>query len=296
MATTKYCLQEVHIDVARNATDDFNLFHDKAHWQEITDNPFGGPIALGFQLTCFIEDYFHRFRQESGEAELVTKHAMNFSNYQVNFAGVVRPGDTLELHAKPTKHKLNGQHKLNNRFVLKNQNGIVLLGFKSESEFAEYGTSELPPLPMDLKSVRDRSVLEESGYFYKRKYSTNSNAKNFLTGSHVDQSRYFDELENKIHFPESYCTALTSCALLEQGHMNNHDFKRAPMVYTAHKFSVNRKNIDALRSDQMIHLLVSPPIKEENGLVKHICFGLDESHDVLYQGEIVMAPLASILH
>jgi hypothetical protein len=48
--------QQIHIDVARNATDDFNPFHDKNRWQNITDNPFVGPIALGFQLECLIEN------------------------------------------------------------------------------------------------------------------------------------------------------------------------------------------------------------------------------------------------
>ena len=40
----------LHIDVARFATDDFNPFHDRNKWQRIEGNPFGGTIALGFQL------------------------------------------------------------------------------------------------------------------------------------------------------------------------------------------------------------------------------------------------------
>ena len=52
---------QLHIDVARNATDDFNLFHDSKKWQYIKNNPFNGTIVLGFQLEslwlyflCFI--------------------------------------------------------------------------------------------------------------------------------------------------------------------------------------------------------------------------------------------------
>ncbi len=44
------CFQQIHIEVARNATDDFNPFHDKNRWQNVASNPFGGPIVLGFKL------------------------------------------------------------------------------------------------------------------------------------------------------------------------------------------------------------------------------------------------------
>ena len=49
-------LTALHIDVARFASDDFNPFHDRHKWQRIAGNPFGGPIALGFQLgACGLE-------------------------------------------------------------------------------------------------------------------------------------------------------------------------------------------------------------------------------------------------
>ncbi len=39
---------QIHIDVACNATDDFNLIHDSQRWSRIVNNPFQGPIILGF--------------------------------------------------------------------------------------------------------------------------------------------------------------------------------------------------------------------------------------------------------
>ncbi|MDH3561594.1 MAG: hypothetical protein OEN52_11645, partial [Gammaproteobacteria bacterium] len=44
-----YCFHQIHIDAARNATDDFNPFHDPWKWDHIHGNPFGMPIVLGFQ-------------------------------------------------------------------------------------------------------------------------------------------------------------------------------------------------------------------------------------------------------
>jgi hypothetical protein len=48
-AQQDYCYQQIHIDAARNATDDFNPFHDQKKWSRIHGNPFGMPIVLGFQ-------------------------------------------------------------------------------------------------------------------------------------------------------------------------------------------------------------------------------------------------------
>ena len=53
-AQHEYCYQQIHIDAARNATDDFNPFHDQKKWNRIHGNPFGMPIVLGFQVDTLI--------------------------------------------------------------------------------------------------------------------------------------------------------------------------------------------------------------------------------------------------
>lgn len=62
-----YCYQQIHIDAARNATDDFNPFHDQNKWNRIRDNPSGVPIAPGFQVEALIEYLVTLFRERSGE-------------------------------------------------------------------------------------------------------------------------------------------------------------------------------------------------------------------------------------
>jgi len=47
--------QQIHIDAARNATDDFNPFHDPRKARLVRGNPFAGTIVLGFQLEGLIE-------------------------------------------------------------------------------------------------------------------------------------------------------------------------------------------------------------------------------------------------
>lgn len=301
-SAAKFSLDLVHIDVARNATDDFNLFHDKKQWQQIIGNPFGGPIALGFQLECFIEDYIKQYRLQNDELEILKQHQLKFSNYSFNFAGVARPKDKLTAIIKKSRISSDEKTVLSNRVVIKNEQGIVLIGFKSESNVPLFANEQGFSPTLITEDIFDRTTVDETEYFYKRKYSTNSNAKNFLTGSHVEQSNYFDEVNDKILFPETYCTSLISCALLERGKAYHLDFKRNPMVYTSHKISVHRENIVKLRSDQQLHILVGPPInnsvsgnEETSALVTHYCFGLNQDKDILFQGEIELAPLSYIL-
>ncbi|MBL4630186.1 MAG: hypothetical protein JKY14_03180 [Paraglaciecola sp.] len=292
----------VHIDVARNATDDFNLFHDKKQWHQIVSNPFGGPIALGFQLECYIEDYINQYREQNDELKSIQQHQLKFSNYSFNFAGVARPNDNLTAIIKKSRLTSNTTTVLSNRVVIKKDQGIVLIGFKSESNVPLFANKQSYGPSLMTEYLLDRSFVAQSDYFYKRKFTSNSNAKNFLTGSQVEQSHYFDEVNDKIRFPETYCTSLISCALLERGKASGLDFKRNPMVYTSHKISVHRENVAKLRSDQALHILVGPPInkipttnKQNSALVSHHCIGLNQDYCILFQGEIELAPLSYIL-
>ncbi len=97
-----YCYQQIHIDAARNATDDFNPFHDQNKWNRIHGNTFGMPIVLGFQIEALIEYLVTLFREQSGEPALIDRHHLNFSNFQFSFADVVRPGEPFHIEIKNT--------------------------------------------------------------------------------------------------------------------------------------------------------------------------------------------------
>ena len=77
----------------------------------------------------------------------------------------------------------------------------------------------------DLNQVQDRTFLQDQDLFLKRKYMTTSNAKNFLSGSLVEQAEYIDEIAEKVKFPELFPCALLSNALLERAWQEGHDFE-----------------------------------------------------------------------
>jgi len=128
------------------------------------------------------------------------------------------------------------------------------------------------------------------------------NAKNFLSGSLADQSAYFDELEDRVRFPETYPAGLISCALLERALNNQHDFENEPMVYTSHNISIDRELTKGLRSNDVLHLLVDEPTvitsgENDPGISQylHHCYGVLHDGAILFRAEITMMPLAAIL-
>jgi len=194
---------QIHIDVARNATDDFNLFHDLYGWSRIINNPFQGPIVLGFQIESLIEHKIQLHRQFHDENDWILQNNLRFSNYQLSFANAIKAQQKVIIDIKRTQSTDNDNPSLSNRISVKSDGKLALIGFKKETQsplflesniFNEEQISEI-----DFKQYPDRSFLNDSlgGFFLKRKFMTASDAKNFLCGSLIDQRMYFDELKNK---------------------------------------------------------------------------------------------------
>ena len=296
---------QIHIDVARNATDDFNLFHDSKKWRQINNNPFGGPIVLGFQLESLIEHKVLLYRQLHNEQGLISEKNLHFSNYQFSFVNAVKPGQAVTIEIKASQLKEEDANTiLGNRVNIKSDGKLALLGYKKESQTALFLPNPDIPQFEDLKHHPDLSFFPDSAFFLKRKFINISNAKNFLCGSLVDQDDYFDELHYKAIFPELFPCSLISCTLLEKALLEHHDFERNPMVYLSHKISIDRSLLNQLKSNDVLHILVRQISAEtdEEGIGSNIdslnnyeCYGLVKDNAVLYRALISLAPLEKIL-
>lgn len=295
---------QIHIDVARNATDDFNLFHDYKKWLRIHHNPFKGTIVLGFQLESLIAHKILLYRRLRHENALISDKNLRFSNYQFSFVNAVKPGQSVSVEIKESQLKEGSDTILSNKVTIKSDGTLALLGYKKESQSALFLPNPDIPQFDALRSYPDRSFLPGSAFFLKRKFINISNAKNFLCGSLIDQDDYFDELQNKAVFPEIFPCSLISCALLEKAQMEHHDFERNPMVYLSHKISIDRTLLEQLKSNDELHILVRQVSSEtENGSIgnnidtlnHYECYGLVKDNAVLYRALISLAPLEKIL-
>ena len=300
----EYTFSQIHIDASRNATDDFNPFHDPYKWDAIQDNPFGSTIALGFQLEALIEYRLSLHRAASNEAELIGRHGLNFANYQFAFADVVRPGETIRVEIRPTAKKLPTPGQLSNRILIRKGATPVVVGRALESrtplvsddaDFAAAGA---------LHELTDRSFVENGRYFLKRKFMNTSNGKNFLAGSLVDQHHYFDELEDRVQFSGMFPVSLLSCALLEKAKLEQYDFFQAPMVYVNHAISIDRLRLGRLKSNDPLHILVEnlEGVSSKKGLGEidipqehYRCFGLVGNNEILFRARIAMARLQDVV-
>lgn len=293
---------QLHIDIARNSTDDFNLFHDPHKWQRIKDNPFDGPISLGFQLESLIEGKIADYRRQHDEEKLIVEQGLDFSNYQFTFANVIKPGQAIEVDIKESQLKHEPSASLSNRIIVKADGKLALTGYKKETaEPLFLGQLDLSRVG-ELKIQPDRCFLS-NGFFLKRKFMMTSNAKNFLCASLRDQTRYFDELQDKVIFPEMFPCALLSSALLEKALKWLHDFERNPMVYTSHKISIDRRCLSQLKSNDAVHILIKPAADcaahdfgDLNATpLDYECYGLVNNNNALvFRALISLVPLELI--
>ena len=297
MSVEAFTLSQMHIEAARNSTDDFNLFHDKFRWNTIKSNPFGSPIALGFQLECFLEHQINQYRENSNEITYIKQHDLNFSSYEISFIGVVKSGDTLSTVIKKSKiEDTTDNHILSNRIVLKSNNKLVMMGYKRDSQNPVICQFDNLPDLTGINEHPDRCMYKNTEFFIKRKFMIVGNAKNFLTSSFAEQSNYIDEFIDKVTFPEIFPISLLSSALLERAQYTDYDLLNNPLVYTSHKLSIDKRLLLQLKSNDKIHILVDKAkADDETHKLVHQCFGIIEGGQVLFTAEIELIPLSYLL-
>ena len=276
-----------HIDVARYASDDFNPFHDKHKWQHIAGNPFGGPIALGFQLGAWL---FEAVRDARQQADVADHH--RYHTLQIRFVDAVRAGDRLCAVVKPALPETGGDG-LSSRFVMKRNGRTAVLGSLRSSQRASAPLPDEMAFALALDQLPDRSVVPGGAWFLKRKFMLTSNAKNFLSAAGVDAFRYFDELADRVRFPELYPASLLSSALLERGLYHGHDFIRRPMVYSHHLITTDRAVLERLRSNDRLNLIVSQEADDDARIV-HQCHAFTARGERLFHAETGLVSLASL--
>ncbi len=298
-----FIFDQIHIEVARNASEDFNLFHDKHKWLQITHNPFKGPIVMGFQLNTLIEYQMRLYRAAHHENKVIAENGLRFSNYQITFVNAVRPRMPVYLEIKKTLINTIPNLTLGNRISMKSDGKTVLLGFKKETQTPLFlSETKFDNLP-NLNTFPDLTVVPGTPYFLKRKFMNNGSVKNFLSGSLAEQSDYFDELTHVAEYPEIFPCSLTSGALMEKAQLENHDFKRNPMVYTSHEISIDRHQLTKLKNNDILNILVEQLPESEDNTLNHTdiqvrtyrCYGLMENNAELFRIRMNLVPLEEIL-
>ncbi len=280
----------LHIDVARYASDDFNPFHDRHKWRSIAGNPFGAPIALGFQLGAFILEAV----RDAWRRDAVAAEHYRYSTIHLRFIGAARAGERLSVTVKPARAP-RGEAAVTSRCVLECDGRVLVLGSvcaAAETPLPEDAAEDLR-LARQLASLPDRRPVPDGRWFLKRKFMLTSNAKNFLSAAGVDAFRYFDELADRVRFPEIYPASLLSSALLERGLHYGHDFMREPMVYAQHRITTDRTALARLRSNDALNLVVSEePVGAPRAV--HRCRAYTPRGERLFSADITLVALTHL--
>ncbi len=279
---------QLHVEVVRNATGDFNPFHDARRWRRIHGNPFGAPIVLGFQLEMFMAHAVALQRREEGVRE-----DRPFVSYRFAFHDVVRVNEPVRPEVRPTRHSRADGGTTSNRVFLRKDGRVVVTGRVECRGRRPRGMALDFRPPVGLCDQPDRAHLAGGRFFLKRCILQRSDAKNFLAGSQVPVGHYFDELEGRARFPELFPLSLVSSALLERAASEGYDFLRQPLVYTAHEFHVDRELTGQLSDGEALHILVEGPLRGlRNVDRRYRCYGLLSDGSLLFVAGTRLAPLA----
>ena len=279
-----YTLTQLHIDIARNATDDFNLFHDPMRWQRVSDNPFQGTIALGFQLGLFVET---QIQQSASSIE-----PRRYSVYEFTFVNPAKEGDELSLVVKtPRVSNTELGKQESQRLVLKASGRPSLMGFYRQSDFMSVKSSLVKYKKEDIVQLADRTLFD-GDVFLKRKWMIVGNAKNYLLSAFADQTRYIDEFADKVRFPQFYPLSLMSSAMLERAQALNYDLIQNPMIYLSQNLCIDNEQLDKLISNDCLNMLVAP-IESDSGHLT--CAGWVSNDSPLFCAEVKLMPLSDIL-
>lgn len=296
------CFEQIHVNVARFSTDDFNPFHDPGKWRQIAGNPFAGPLVLGFQCEALIESLIAHLPNQREDEAFAVEQGLIWTHYEFTFVSPLLPGEPFTASARAGRRKLAPMPSIAHRILVRTSDRPVLTGFvRRTSESLKALTLADSAFVSPLIETPDR--LSRNDWFLKRKFLSTGHAKNFLASALANPADWFDELEGRVSFPDLFPPALLSCALLEQAHASGHDFFNAPLVYAAHRISVHGPTVRALRSNDPLHLLVRipEPVADKGGLAGQVArlssLGLvyaGREDRLLAQAEVQLAPLAAL--
>lgn len=279
-----HILTQLHIDIARNATDDFNLFHDPLRWQRIAGNPFQGTIALGFQLGLFVETQINQSAS--------TIEQRQYSVYEFSFVNPAKEGDELSLILKSARiSKTPMGEQESQRLILKASGKPSLMGFYRQSDYLSVSSPLLRYDKGHLSKMPDRTLLNDSA-FLKRKWMIVGNAKNYLLSAFADQTQYIDEFANTVCFPQFYPLSLMSSAMLERAQALGYDLISNPMIYVSQNMCIDNQQLAQLKSNDCLNMLVAPVEKDPSHLT---CAGWVNSESPLFCAEVKLMPLSDML-
>jgi hypothetical protein len=294
------CFEQIHVNVARFSTDDFNPFHDPGKWRRIAGNPFAGPLVLGFQCEALIESLIAHLPNHPEDEAFAAEQGLAWTHYEFTFVSPLLPGERFAARARAGRRQQAPTPSIAYRILVRTVDRPVLTGFvRRTAESLNALTLADSAFARPLSETPDR--LTRGGWFLKRKFASTGHAKNFLASALANPADWFDELEGRVNFPDLFPPALLSCALLEQAQASGHDFFNEPLVYAAHRIGVQGPAVRALRSNEPIHLLVRTPEPVVNkggwpvARLRSLALVYAGREDrLLAQAEVQLAPLAAL--
>jgi len=253
--SVQHSFTQSDLDSVRSISDDGNPIHDPSVWCKVQNNPFDGPIVLGFQLVelaaratsdTFLNE--SRYKASANSAP----HSGVYSRYRVTFLNAVLPNVNVEMKASPVR-KIESEKTLRQRFVARSAGNIVLKGYREtvvgNSENTDYMFSGID----QGERLGSSSAQPDGEVMITETQLLTTHARRFAKacGDSVHQ--------NNVHglrglASDIYPVSMTSGALVRYAINSGWDLCARPLVYRSQDIRIDSSRLNGLSGNTAISL------------------------------------------
>jgi len=301
--SVQHSFTQSDVDSVRSISDDGNPIHDPSVWYKVQNNPFDGPIVLGYQLVELAaratSDSILNESQYRANASS-TPHDGIYSRYRVTFLNAVRPNENVEMKASAIR-KIESEEVVRQRFVARSAGTIVLKGYR-ETVVGNSENTDYMFAGIDQRERFGRSSAQTDGEVMTTEAQlSTSHARRFAKacGDSVHQ--------NNVHglrglASDIYPVSMTSGALVRYAINSGWDLCARPLVYRSQDIRIDSSRLMGLSGNTAISLQTRREASrdgiqaDETGAsdFAFVCKGMMSDGSVLFCVRLVVSALGNV--
>jgi|GEM_PF-5923434 len=251
----RHSFTQSDVDTVRSISDDANPIHDPEKWSKVQNNPFDGPIVLGFQLVelaarATSSPLLHQAQCAKKSRPPSRRTVIN--RYRVTFLNAVKANETVDIKASATRH-LDCGVTTRQRFVARSGSSIVLKGYR---EIVMATEDKRDDMFADVGQGGERSTV---GMIGSRAVMTTEKLLSTTHASRFAKACGDSTHDNNVHglrglASDIYPVSMTSGALVRYAISSGWDLSVRPFVYKSQDIRIDSSRLSQMSTSTAITL------------------------------------------
>ena len=253
--SVQHSFTQSEVDTVRSITDDGNPIHDPDKWHNVQNNPFDGPIVLGFQLV----ELAARATSDSALGQSAYTKAARpvhqttiYNRYRVTFLNAVKADERVEMTASAVR-RLDSVGSSRQRFVARTCESIVMKGYRETVTESSGNTDYMFDGIEPINGSGGSNAVQHHSVMTTQKLLSTAHARRFATA--CGDSNH----QNNVHglrglASDIYPVSMTSGALVQYASSCGWDLSVRPFVYRSQDIRIDSSRLDGLSTNTAITL------------------------------------------